>query len=74
MADVPAPCSHDHHPIVVDTTMTTEIVLQVPVAVMFLVTNVARSVSPATLLGTAFGHDVTPSPPLPLALALTLRV
>ena len=74
MTDVPAPCSHDHHPIVVDTAMTTKIVLQAPVAVMFLVTDVVRSVSPAAPLGTAFGRDVTPSPPLPLALALTLRV
>ncbi len=70
MADVPAPCGHDHHPVVVDASTTTAIASSATVVVSSPVGNLA----PAILIPMSVGGDLTLSPPLPLALASTLRV
>lgn len=74
VGDRPSPCSHDHHPVVVDTATSTAVALRVDLAIAAPVASIAdpiaRVVAPAR---TPVG-DMFEPPPLPLTLATILRV
>ncbi len=73
VGDVPAPCGHDHHPVLVDAATTAAAALRVLPATTFLATVSAASVPSIAAVGSRTDR-VAISPPLPLTLASSLRI
>lgn len=72
IADVPAPCGHDHHPVVVDAATTGAAALRVlPAAISWSMISYASASSISTRAARV--ERVATSPPLPLTLAFSLR-
>ena len=69
---VPAPCSHDHHPIVVDAATT--VVLRAVLAISACDASVDNVIARVVAEAHEPAHPASDSPPLPLMLATILRV
>ena len=70
----PAPCGHDHHPVVVDAATTTVIVSRALPAIAASSINGAAAASIADAPALRRDRAVRPDAPFPLTLAFALRV
>jgi len=74
IADRPTPCSHDHHPVVVDAETMTAIPLRAICAIAAPAASIADETTPGAIV-TSATRDADPhSPPFSLTLADLLRV
>jgi hypothetical protein len=75
VGDVPAPCGHNHQPLVVDATTTTPTVSRTVMLPVGRAVDLAASGRPLVAVGTPRDPRINwPSPLLPLALSSSLRI
>lgn len=72
VGQVPAPCGHDHHPVVVDAATT--VALRAVPAIFAAGVSIDDPIARVVAAARAPAHDASNSPPLPLTLATILRV
>jgi len=71
----PAPCSHQHHPIVVDASATAPNALRTPATLLQVTPFALTVIAPPLAAGGDASSKVPPSPTaLPLVLSTTLRI
>lgn len=74
VGDAPAPCGHDHHPVVVDASTISDVTLRAAVAARAPGQIAVHHTPTAVALSRSRIDDAPSSTPLDLALAFALRI